>query len=264
MSDRPQHLDFLFADWPYEFGEVIARMTEGGDGRDVLQLRVEMGVLQMEATGRPDGSRPGGHSTCLDWLHAVMVEEGDDFALDGPRCLEVDREFVQFFHRRVAWLALRAFDRAVADADHTLALMDFSSLHAPDVDWAAMHEQYRPFVLFHRTQAAALGELERSGPEAAVTEIDAGVAAIRIALQSINEDDDEPDPVDLEEGDLPSDDWDDDELIVKLTEMRAAIAEQYDVQPSLREQLAAAIAAEQYERAAQLRDQLRRKSRRRE
>lgn len=252
MGDRPQHLDYLLADWPYEFGEVIARIVPGVDNREVLQLRVEMGILQMEVSGRPDGSRPGGHSTCLDWLHAAMVEEGDDFELDGRRCLEIDREFVQFFHRRVAWLALKRFDRAVADADHTLALMDFSSLHAPDVDWADMHEQYRAFVLFHRTQAAALGELEKDGPQAAVAEIDAGIAAIRTALAASADEE-------LEEGDL-----DDDELIVKLAEMKTAISEQYQVEPSLREQLAQAIAAEQYERAAQLRDQLSRKSRRRE
>lgn len=252
MGDRPQHLDYHLADWPYEFGEVIARIVPGVDNREVLQLRVEMGILQMEVSGRPDGSRPGGHSTCLDWLHAAMVEEGDDFELDGRRCLEIDREFVQFFHRRVAWLALRQFDRAVADADHTLTLMDFSSLHAPDVDWAEMHEQYRPFVLFHRTQAAALDELEKNGPQGAVAEIDAGISSIRAALLASAEEE------------LDDEDLDEDELVAKLTEMKSAISEQYQVEPSLREQLAQAIANEQYERAAQLRDQMSRKSRRRE
>jgi hypothetical protein len=259
MSDRPQHLDYLFADWPYEFGEVIARLAKGADGRDVLQLRVEMGVLQMETGGRPDGSRPGGHASCLEWLHAQMAEEGEAFGFDGRRCLEIDREFVQYFHRRVAWLALREFERAVEDADHTLALMDFSSIHAPDVEWAAMHEQYRPFVLFHRTQAAALAALEKSGPDVAVADIDAGIQAIRVALES---------GIEMELGlDLDAEleeESEEDELIVKLAEMKSAIAEQYHVQPTLREQLAAAIAAEQYERAAQLRDQLRRRSRRRE
>ncbi len=109
MSDRPQHLYFLFEDWPYEFGEVAARIVRGADGRDVLQLRVEMGVLQMEVAGRPDGSRPGGYQTCADWLQAKFAEEGEAFKLDERRCLEIDREFVQFFHRRVAWLALREF-----------------------------------------------------------------------------------------------------------------------------------------------------------
>jgi hypothetical protein len=161
-------------------------------------------------------------------------------------------------------LALREFERAVADADHTLALMDFSSLHAPDVDWAEMHEQYRPFVLFPRTQAAALGMLERQGAEAAVAEIDAGISAIRIALEA------DPDADDADEGigeGIAEDVYDEigeDELLVKLQEMKVAVAEQYEIKPSLSQQLADAIAAEQYERAAQLRDQLSRKSRRRD
>lgn len=246
MSDRPQHLDFLFEDWPYEFGDVSARIVSGKDGRDVLQLRVEMGVLQMEVEGRPDGSRPGGYPTCTEWMQVEAMEEGAAFALDERRCLEIDREFVQFFHRRVAWLALREFERAVADADHTLGLMDFSSRHAPDDDWAEMHEQYRPFVLFHRTQAAALGRLESNGAVAAVAEIDAGIASIRDVLLKHEE----------------AADVDEDELLSKLAEMKAAIAEHYDLQPSLAQQLADAIAAEQYERAAQLRDQLGSKSRR--
>lgn len=246
MSDRPQHLDFLFADWPYEFGEVSARLLRGSDGRDVVQLRVEMGVLQMEVSGRPDGSRPGGYPTCADWFTVLAAHEGEAFRLDDRRLLEIDREFVQFFHRRVAWLALREFERAVADADHTLALMDFSSLHAPDLDWAEMHEEYRPFVLFHRTQAAALGKLEGGSAEAALAEIDAGMHAIRVLLI---EDEESLDP-------------EDDELLAKLAEMKAAITEHYEVQPSLTQQLADAIAAEQYERAAKLRDEISRRPRR--
>lgn len=248
MSDRPQHLDFLFDQWPYEFGEVAARRVRGADGREVVQLRVEMGVLQMEIEGRPDGTRPGGYPTCADWLASRAASEGEEFVLDDRRCVEIDREFVQFFHRRVAWLALREFDRAVADADHTLALMDFSSLHASDMNWAEMHEQYRPFVLFHRTQAAALGTLEKGGAAAAIAEIDQGLRVIRDLLEEYD----------------PLEEPDEDELLVKLAEMKSAIAEHYDVQPSLAQQLADAIAAEQYERAAQLRDQLSHKSRRRE
>lgn len=249
MSDRRQHLDDLFADWPYEFGEVAARTVRGADGREVLQLRVEMGVLQMETAGRPDGSRPAGHPTCFDWLQAEAAKEGEAFELDAARCMEIDREFVQYFHRRVAWLALREFDRAVADSDHTLALMDFSSLYAPHSEWAEMHEQYRPFVLFHRTQAAALATLERGGPEPAIAEIEAGSATIRESLLL------DADASDLE-GDLEQD-----ELLVKLAEMKSAVAEHYEVGSSLSKRLADAIAAEQYELAAQLRDQIGHKQR---
>jgi hypothetical protein len=248
MTDRPQHLDFLFEKWPYEFGEVSARLVRGADGRSVIQLRVEMGILQMECTGRPDGTRPNGFGTFLDSLRSAAQPAGPPFELDEQQCLEIDREFVQYFHRRIAWLAVRDFDEAVADADHTLALMDFCAEHSPDEAWTDMHEQYRPFVLFHRTQAEALATLARADAAAAIVEIDAGIQRIRDALVF----DGVPDVAD-----------DDDELIANLVEMKATISEQYELQPSLGQRLADAIAAEQYELAARLRDQMRRSRRRR-
>lgn len=245
MPKRPQHLDDLFEQWPYEFGEVVARKLTGRDGRELLQLRIDMGVLQLETTGRPDGTRPGDEATYLDYLLRLRAEELEDFELDDVRCIEIDREFVQFYHRRIAWLSLGEFDRAAADADHTLALMDFSSLHAPHPEWAEMHEQYRPFVLFHRTQAAALAALEMLDPKMAVAEIDDGTKQIADSyrLQGADEDD-------LSE----------DEFLVRLAEMKKSLEQQYDIEPPLSKQLAEAIAREQYELAAEIRDRMARRT----
>jgi hypothetical protein len=222
MSKRPRHLDDLFRDWPYEFGEVVARKVTGHDGRDVLQLRIDMGVLQLETTGRPDGERPGGQATLLECLQQQLATEGDDFELDDMRCIEIDREFVQFYHRRIAWLSLGEFDRAVADADHTLALMDFSLLHAPHREWAEMHEQYRPFVLFHRTQAAALAALELLDPKGAVVQIEAGTLQIEESYRVQG----------AEEEDL-----DDDEFLNRLAEMKQSLEEQYEIELRYRSSL---------------------------
>ena len=52
-----QHIDEILRDWPYEPDSVSVRLTEGDDGRDVIQMRIEMGVLQLETSGRPDGQR---------------------------------------------------------------------------------------------------------------------------------------------------------------------------------------------------------------
>lgn len=241
MPKRPQHLDDLFEQWPYEFGEVVARKLTGRDGRELLQLRIDMGVLQLETTGRPDGTRPGDEATYLDYLLRLRAEELEDFELDDVRCIEIDREFVQFYHRRVAWLSLGEFDRAAADADHTLALMDFSSLHAPHPEWAEMHEQYRPFVLFHRTQAAALAALEMLDPKMAVAEIVDGTKQIADSYRLQGADDD---------------DLNEDEFLVRLTEMKESLEQQYDIEPPLSKQLAEAIAREQYELAAEIRDRM--------
>lgn len=241
MPKRPQNLDHLFDEWPYEFGEVASRLVKGSDGRELLQLRIDMGVLQLEVDGRPDGTQPGGEDTYLDYLHSLLAKEGDDFELDETRCVEIDREFVQFYHRRIAWLSLGAFERAAADANHSLELMDFSSLHAPHAEWAEMHEQYRPFVLFHRTQAAALASLELLDPQGAMTEIDEGTRLIADSYRSQGAD----------EADLAED-----EFLTRLGDMKSSLEEQYSLEPPLAKQLDEAIAREQYELAAELRDRI--------
>ena len=263
MSKHRHDLDALLKDWTYQPGEVSARQTEGLDGRSLLHLRVEMGVLQLEVTGRPDGLRPEGHETYYDLMVASAFDEGDGFSLDPRRCVEIDREFVQFYHRRVAWLALREFRKAILDSDHTLALMDFSTAHAPNEDWVEMHEQYRPFVLFHRTQAEALAELEESNPQAAIAAIDSGSELIKAALQRLFQDLDQEnfavadaDPEVDEELQSEAYATDDDEFLLKLSELRESIVTEYDLQSPLADRLADAIAHEQYELAAKLRDQI--------
>ncbi|MBN1852059.1 MAG: UvrB/UvrC motif-containing protein [Pirellulales bacterium] len=238
---RPRHIDHLLRDWPYRIGDVLARKVHGSNRRLVLQLRIDLGIMQLEMEGRPDGERPEGYATYYHYLRSITRTEHEDFVLKPDQCLEIDREFVQFYYRRIAWLAVRDFQKAVADANHTLALMDLISAYASDEEWAMMHEQYRPFVLFHRTQAAALLELERSNPEQAIQVIDDGLGTI---LETFSEHDAE-------------DTFDDDELVQRLRDMRQALQSHFEIGPSLSEQLADAIASEQYELAAQLRDQIR-------
>jgi hypothetical protein len=109
-----------------------------------------------------------------------------------------------------------------------------------------MHEQYRPFVLFHRTQAAALVELEKQDPRRAIEAIDDGLTKLQVVFTHHG----------------AEDEFDEDELVLKLREMKESIVTQYDVQASLTEQLADAIASEQYELAAELRDKIAKRKRR--
>ncbi len=241
MPRITKNIDRLLASWPYVFGEVEARRGQGTDGRDVLLLRIDMGVLQMETTGRPDGERPDGFDTVYDQLLAKAFEEGEEFELTPDECTQVDREFVQFYHRRVCWMALGEFQSAAEDADHTLALMDFSSAHAPIEEWAEMHEQYRPFVLFHRTQAMALASLDNLDPVGAVEQVELGAEQLLTTYEALGLEDDE---------------LENDEFLSRLRTMKLALAQQYQIEPTLRQQLDEAIASEDYERAAQLRDEL--------
>ena len=206
-------------------------------------MRVEMGLLQMETDHRPDGTRPGDVNTYLDFVRQQSLGREDAFVMTEEQCAEMDREFLQYYHRRICWLALRQFDRAVQDADHTLSLMDFVSAHSPDRQWMLSHEQYRTFVLFQRTQGAALAQLEKIGPEAAIEAIAAGLDGIRAVFRKID----------------AEDQYKEDELVGQLASLQDWIRQQYHVGRTLVEQLADAVAAEQYELAAQLRDEIARR-----
>ncbi|MHC4403188.1 MAG: UvrB/UvrC motif-containing protein [Planctomycetota bacterium] len=239
-----QDIDQVLRDWPYEPGAISARLVQANDGREVLQMRIEMGLLQMETKDRPDGERPGGALTYLDRLVEDSVHGGDDFDLnDEEQCFEVDREFLQYYQRRICWLALREFKRAVADANHTLSLMDFVLEHSSSEDWTVSHEQYRPFVLFQRTQAAALATLDESGPEAAIEEVNTGLERIRETFEKVE----------------AEEEFDENEMVAQLLELREWIRGHYDVGRTLAEQLADAVASEKYELAARLRDEIARR-----
>ncbi len=244
MTARHQDIDQILQTWAYHSGAISARKLRTDSGREVVQMGIEMGVLQMEVGGRPDGRHPEGAETYLDYLIRQNDASAEPLALTDEQRAELDREFVQYYHRRICWLALRDFGRAVADADHTLAMMDFAAAHSSDEQWTVGHEQYRPFVLFHRTQAAALAALEQAGADSAVEEINRGLDQLHSVFRHVE----------------AEEQFDVDEQVAQLLQLKEWLRAEYHVGQTLEEQLAEAVATEQYERAAQLRDQIARRN----
>ena len=235
-------MDEILRNWEFDPQTLSVRLVKGDDGRDVIQMRVDLGVLQMETKGRPDGQKVNGFATFLD--QALSLEERDpDLVMDEDQRFEADREFVQFYHRRISWLRLEHYHRAVEDADHTLYLMDFCRDHSPDDEWTMSHEQYRPFVLFHRTQADALASLDESEPESAITKINEGLDQMKDVFSEHE----------------AEDEFDDDEMVQQLRALRDNLRKQHSIGPTLQERLAEAVKTEQFELAAMLRDELARR-----
>jgi hypothetical protein len=240
-------IDGVLQGWDYKPDVVQARLVQADDGRQVIQMRVELGVLQLEIAGRPDGARPHNFPNYFAYLRhqaTVAEEAGEPFVLGPEQCQEADREFVQFYHRRVCWLALRNYARAVTDADHTLAFMDFVKSHSPGEEYTLAHEQYRGLVLFHRTQASAARAAEKDDPEGAVDAIRDGLERLRHHFAAF----------DLE------DRMDEDGMVRQLRRLEKTLRESHGIEATLQEKLDAAIAAEDYETAARLRDQIRKQT----
>lgn len=236
-------LDALLAAWPFRPDHVQARLISRHNRRDALQMRIEMGLLQMEIEGRPDGSRPGGYESQLDRLIARGIAQ-PDFEITEADAEEAERELVQFHQRRLCWVALREFRRAVADADHALSLMDFLTRHSAAAELVARHQRYRPVALFHRAQSAASAELEDQRPDLALDALNRGIDDLRAFFREFDHEDA----------------FETDELVGKLRALREELREQSGLGATLAERLSQAVAAEHYELAARLRDEIARRA----
>lgn len=244
----------LLADWPFdETQDLIARRVEGPGGEPFLQLRVELGILEMHASGRPDGYHPAGYASLLDYhqrrVADVEGEERDSFRLGHDECQELQREDMQYYHRRITWMKLGDYERAVEDAEHNLAIMDLLRDRAEDRDDWEQTEQHRALVLGHWAQARALAAVGRDDFTAALAAVDEGMDRIRAVHQHHPQ---RPDrAAEISE-------------LTTLRNLRRSIRER---RPStgfrpesrlerVQRELARAIADEDFEAAARLRDEL--------
>ena len=149
---------------------------------------------------------------------------------------EADREFIQFYHRRVAWLSLRRHEKAIQDADHTIALMDFVRRHVQDEDYISSHEHFAwSVVSSHRGpspwHSSGIVPTRRSTPCAT------GSSGLRsISVHGGKEHD--ADRVAESRARRPT------------APLRAGIRKKFALEKTLREQLDEAVAKEDYEQAA--------------
>jgi hypothetical protein len=231
-------------DWKYDGASINARWIVGLDGRPKVQLRLDLGVLQMEATGRPDGTRPHGCSTSLDFYkeQRKRADAGPRRDLTAAHLAELQQEAAQFYYRYIALYALGEMEGVIHDTAHNLQIIQFVSDHAESQEIAWTFQQFYPAVRMMSARARAEQAADRRAHDTAVQVVEEGLADIRkFRLEHGGGDPRQP----FREVDM-------------LEELRAEMQRRKPKSPSdhLREELERAIAAENYERAALLRDKL--------
>jgi hypothetical protein len=245
-------LSELLRDWPYEPGKLQVRKITGADGREKLQLRLDMGVLQMEVLGRPDGHQPDDAESLLELHKERAREQGADFKLTAEEVGELQAEGIQYYHRYLAFFQLQDWAGVVRDTKRNLDMFSFVSKHSPDEELAWTVEQFRPYVLMMNTRAKANLALEKQDVEAAVALVQKGIGAIEKFLRDAGRDENDGDNAEVS----GLKEW--------LKELRKAAPASTAKAPkplTLLEQMhrdmEKAVRAEQYERAAELRDAIR-------
>ena len=148
--------------WDYEPGTINVRKVSGLDGSPKLQMRQDLGLLQMEMTGRPDGRRPHGYESLLEYFETQLAdhrrrhhgaEEG--FHLSRNQCQSLRDEAMMYYWRYLSLFVLEDFVGVVRDTARNLRVLDLCGKFAVDEPDQLVLEQYRPYIIMMNTRAQA-------------------------------------------------------------------------------------------------------------
>jgi hypothetical protein len=249
-----QDISRILTDWDYDPDQISARIVRGDDGREKIQLRVELGILQMEIEGRPDGTRPESSESWLDFeeqrqqVYDLSHPDGPPFRLDEAQCMRLWREGVQYYHRYVAFWHLEQYERCARDTARTLRLFAFVRTHAEQERHRVYFDQWRPYVTMMHARAVATPLLNNKDVDQALQVIDSGIEAIQEFLDDYGQSERARECAEL----ISLERWRDEVL-----RSGQAASPQLKVR-ALRQRLEEAVAAEEFEEAARLRDEIRR------
>jgi len=235
--------------WPHDPGEISVRKVRGLDGRPKIQLRLDLGLLQMETRGRPDGTRPHDCESLLEHLEKRLSahqrshgsEEG--FTIEADYCRQLRAEAVQYYYRYLSEFVLEDYQGVVRDTARNLRVLDLVQQYAAEEADRQSMEQYRPYILMMHTRARAHVALSVGKPDAARRAVHRGLAGLR-ELFSRHGDEEQlyrgsPEAATLE---------------ALLGEIESSIPP--DPLQQLKRELARAVEEERYEDAARLRDSI--------
>jgi len=239
----------LLEAWDYQAGQIVVRKFKGKDGKEKIQLRVDLGLLQMNACGRPDGKQPFGHESLLEHfehkLQKFRAEHGDSdegFRLNPEECAKLQQEAIQYHHRYICLFQLKEFDAVLRDTQRNIRVFDFVERFAehPELAWAL--QQLRPQLLMMQIRAEGSKRLDAQDFEGAIRSVEEGLDEIRNFYREHGR------------GDLIDQSGEIQSLEGWINELRTArpLSEKEKLERDLQE----AVRREDYEKAAAVRDAL--------
>jgi hypothetical protein len=176
----------LLDQWDYQPNQVVVRKFMGKDGVEKIQLRVDLGLLQMNAKGRPDGKRPHGRESLLEYYTSLLEKfcrehDGSDkgFRLSPEDCGRLQQEVIQYHHRYICLFQLEDFDGVIQDAERNLRVFDFVEKHSGSDDLAWPLQHLRPQHLMMRVRARGALALKADLYDEVIRLVESGIEEIR-------------------------------------------------------------------------------------
>ena len=124
-------------------------------------MRLDLGLLQMELTGRPDGASRTATNRCSSTTRAssptTRRRNGTElgFHLTATQCQSLREEAVMYYHRYLSLFVLEDFAGVVRDTARNLRVLDLCGKYAVDEQDRLVLEQYRPYIIMMNARAQA-------------------------------------------------------------------------------------------------------------
>ena len=179
--------------WEYRPGKITARKIKGRNGKDKIQMRIELGLLQMEAEGRPDGKRPYRKESLLDYyllqLEQYKASHGTTrgFELSKSDCESLYEEAVQYYHRYLSLFSLKDYRGVIRDTERNLRAHQLVLRYGADEQYKTTFARYIPYIIMMNTKAKALISLEKKDYQRALKQTKLGMERIDDFFQSLDQ-----------------------------------------------------------------------------
>ena len=159
----------LLKEWGYDEEDSVRRLR-AEDGREILQVRLPLGVEQYEINGRPDGYRPKQQESWLHFYRKRADHFAHEFVLDERALERLAQEGLLYYYRYLRFFQMKEYRLCERDTRRNLRLLEFVSSHSGPEEAEGL-EQYRPYILRMNVMARALGKIQYENDIEAATDI---------------------------------------------------------------------------------------------
>lgn len=180
MKAGAQDLTAFLAGWAYDEARPVRRI-KAEDGREVLQVRLPLGLEQYEIDGRPDGKRPMSYES---WFHyychqaRASCRDERELNLSEGDFSRLQQEGLLYYYRYLLFFQLREYGLCTRDTRRNLKLLDFVSKNFP-CEQADLLEQYRPYILRMNVMARALFRIQKH------EDVEGALRILRTGIQTL-------------------------------------------------------------------------------
>lgn len=158
----------VLKNWEYD-PENNIRFIKDISGREIMQIRLPLGIEQYELNGRPDGKKPFNKESFLDFYKEkleIAERENNEFSISDDDFKILRSEALLYYYRYVILFQIGEYELTIKDTEHNLEICDLVKKYCYSEKKDELL-QYEPYILRINSVSKAMlmlqkGEIEKA------------------------------------------------------------------------------------------------------